>query len=294
MKKIIPIIFISFLLVFACGKRQVYHYDNETAKNQQLKARDHYTTGMFYQLRNKHESALIEFYQALLYDSTSSTIYNRIAENHMALGRYESALRYLQKSKTLSSNDIETYRLMSDCYYRLKDDEKAISYLNKILQIDPFDENSRSLILLLYRKTNNQLGLAKQYEELIKIYGEDKDWIHKAAEIYLKSGQLDEALSLFQTSLSSDSTNAAMWYSVGTVYELKRDTDKAVVAYLKALEYEPRAHHAGDRIYRIYALESKWKKILEIFKPYQQQFPSITFYTLAVADAFLHLDELDQ
>ena len=136
MKKITFITLISFLFVFACGKRQVYHYDTEIAKNQELKARDHYTTGMFYQLHNQHESALIEFYQALLYDSSSSSIYNRIAENHIALGRYESALRYLQKSKTLNSNDIETYRLMSDCYYRLKQDDKAIYYLDKILQID--------------------------------------------------------------------------------------------------------------------------------------------------------------
>lgn len=294
MKKINYILLISFLFIFACSIKQIYHFDNQTAKNQKLRARDHYTAGMFYQLHNKNESALIEFYQALLYDSTSFTIYNRIAENHMALGRYESALRYLQKSRTLNSHDIETYRLMSDCYYRLKDDEKAIFYLNEVLQIDPFDENSRSLILLLYRKTNNQLGLAKQYEELIKIYGEDKEWVRKAAEIYLKNGQLDEALSLFQTSLSADSTNAAMWYSVGTVYELKKDTDKAVVAYLKALKYEPRAHHAGDRIYRIFALENRWESILEIFKPYREQFPSIAFYTLAVADAFLHLDKLDR
>ena len=294
MEKIKFILLISSIFVFACGKNQVYHHNTEASKNHILRARDHYTTGMFYQLRNKHEKALIEFYQALLYDSTSFTIYNRIAENHMALGRYESALRYLQRSKALHSNDIETFRLLSDCYYRLKDDEKAIYYLNKVLQIDPFDENSRSLLLLLYRKTNDQLGLANQYEELINIYGEDKEWIRKAAEIYLKNGQFDDALSLFQSSLLSDSTNAAMWYSVGTVYELKKDTDNAVLAYLKALKYEPRAYHAGDRIYRIYALENKWEDILEIFKPYQEKYPAVEFYTLTVADAFLHLDKFDQ
>ena len=85
-----------------------------------------------------------------------------------------------------------------------------------------------------------------------------------------------------------------MWYSVGTVYELKKDTDNAVLAYLKALKYEPRAYHAGDRIYRIYALENKWEDILEIFMPYQEKYPAVEFYTLTVADAFLHLDKFDQ
>lgn len=291
MKKITTIIILASLFVFACGKKQIYRNESTLTNSQKLTARDHYTAGMFYQLRNKHESALIEFYQALLYDSTSSSIYNRIAENHIALGRYESALRYLQKSKKLNANDIETYRLMSDCYYRLKNDEKAIEFLIKVLAMDPFDENSRSLLLLLYRKTNDQLGMAKQYQELIEIYGEDKEWVRKAAEIYLKKGQLDEALSIFETSLLSDSTNAAMWYSIGTVYEMKKDEAQAVTAYLQALKYEPRAHHAGERIYRIYARENKWDKLIEIFKPYQQKYSAVKFYTLVMADAFIHKEE---
>jgi tetratricopeptide (TPR) repeat protein len=293
MKKITTIIILASLFVFACGKKQIYRNESSLTNSQKLTARDHYTAGMFYQLRNKHESALIEFYQALLYDSTSSTIYNRIAENHIALGRYESALRYLQKSKKLNSKDIETYRLMSDCYYRLKNDEKAIEFLIKVLVMDPFDENSRSLLLLLYRKTNDQLGMAKQYQELIEIYGEDKEWVRKAAEIYLKKGQLDEALSIFETSLLSDSTNAAMWYSMGTVYEMKKDEEQAVTAYLEALKYEPRAHHAGERIYRIYARENKWEKLIEIFEPYQQKYSTVKFYTLVMADAFIHKEEFD-
>jgi tetratricopeptide (TPR) repeat protein len=138
MIKITTIIILASLFVFACGKKQIYRNESSLTNSQKLTARDHYTAGMFYQLRNKHESALIEFYQALLYDSTSSTIYNRIAENHIALGRYESALRYLQKSKKLNSKDIETYRLMSDCYYRLKNDEKAIEFLIKVLVMDPY------------------------------------------------------------------------------------------------------------------------------------------------------------
>ena len=97
MKKIYYIFLFSALTIFGCGKQQVYK-PAEVSRAHELKARDHFTRGMFYELENKHENALIEFYQALLYDSTSSTVYNRIAENHMSLGRYESALRYLQKS----------------------------------------------------------------------------------------------------------------------------------------------------------------------------------------------------
>ena len=206
---------------------------------------------MFYELENKHENALIEFYQALLYDSTSPTIFNRIAENHMALGRYESALRYLQKSLKIKADEPETVRLIADCHYRLKDDEKAIDNLEKVLKLDPLDENARSLLLLLYRKNGNYLGLAKQYEEMINLYGEDEDWVRKAATIYLKNGQVDEALALFKLYVEADSANAGMWYSIGMAYELKELTDDALTAYTKAVEIAPEVTQAAERIYSL-------------------------------------------
>jgi tetratricopeptide (TPR) repeat protein len=263
-------------------------------KERLLKARDHFTSGMFYQLENNHEQALIEFYQVLLYDSLSTEIYNRIAENHMALGRYESALRYLQKSQGKKPGEPETTRLIAECYYRLKDDDKAIYYLNQVLNLDPLDENSRALLLLLYRKTNNQIGMARQYEKMIEIYGEDEDWVRRAATIYLESGQIDEALMLFQSYLNTDSTNAGMWYSVGTAYELKDQPDDAVAAYEKSLKYLPKFEQPAQQIYKICRKKNQWDIILNIFQSLHQAEPSIIFYRLILAEAYLNKNQYQQ
>lgn len=285
---IINILLISFLIL-SCGKQEVYQ-NVSTTSAQELKARDHFTTGMFYELENKHENALIEFYQALLYDSTSPTIFNRIAENHMALGRYESALRYLQKSLKIKADEPETVRLIADCHYRLKDDEKAIDNLEKVLKLDPLDENARSLLLLLYRKNGNYLGLAKQYEEMINLYGEDEDWVRKAATIYLKNGQVDEALALFKLYVEADSANAGMWYSIGMAYELKELTDDALTAYTKAVEIAPEVTQAAERIYSLARKEQKWVTLINIFQFFVDT-PQVDIYRLALADAYLSKEE---
>jgi tetratricopeptide (TPR) repeat protein len=274
-----------------CGKQQV-HKPAEVSHTQELKARDHFSQGMFFELENKHENALIEFYQALLYDSTSSTIYNRIAENHMSLGRYESALRYLQKSLKLQPEEPETIRLIADCHYRLKDDEKAIDNLRHVLEIDPLDENARSLLLLLYRKNGNYLGLAKQYEQMINIYGEDEEWVRKAATIYLKNGQVDEALALFKLYVEADSGNAGMWYSVGMAYELKEQSDEAIVAYQKAIEIAPEVTEAAERIYSLCRKEQKWDRLITIFEPFINT-PEAKVYRLGIADAYISKEEKD-
>ncbi len=283
---IILLISFSFL---NCAKQQVYHRAEEDRRHE-MKARDHFSSGMFYELENKHENALIEYYQALLYDSTSSTIYNRIAENHIDLGRYESALRYLQKSLRLNPDEPETVRLIADCHYRLKDDERAIHNLKKVLKLNPFDENARSLLLLLYRKNNNDIGLAQQYEELINIYGEEEDWVRKAATIYLKNGKVDEALTLFELYVHADSSNASMWYSVGMAQELKNDPNAALDAYRQALDIAPQVPEAAERIYHICRKEEKWAELIEFFSPYADTVYA-PIYRLAIADAYLSRED---
>ena len=291
MKKIFYIIIFPTLVFWGCGKKQIYKTP-EISHEHELIARDHFTQGMFYELESKHENALIEFYQALLYDSTSSTVYNRIAENHMSLGRYESALRYLQKSIKLKPEEPETIRLIADCHYRLKEDDKAINNLRHVLELDPLDENARSLLLLLYRKNGNYLDLAKQYEQMITIYGEDEDWVRKAATIYLRNGQVDEALALFKLYVDADSNNAGMWYSVGMAYELKEQPDDAINAYTKAIEIAPEVTEAAERVYALCRKEQKWERLITIFQPFTT-IPDISIYRLAIADAYVSKEEKD-
>ena len=290
MKKYLIYMGISFMIV-ACAKQQT-HKEMIPTPEHILKARDHFSKGMFFELEDKHENALIEYYQALLYDSSSAAIYNRIAENHMALNRYESALRYLQKSQRMSPNQPETIRLIADCHYLLKNDDKAIEHLKKVLEIDPFDENARGLLLLLYRKKGDLLALAGQYEEMIMIYGEDEDWVRRAATIYMKNGRLDDALALFKTYIKSDSNNAAMWYSVGTVHEMKDEPLPAIEAYARAVQIAPKVTEAAERLYALCRSEQRWQQLIDIFTPFIET-PHANIYRLAIADAYISKEEKD-
>ena len=95
------LLFFSILLILSgCSPNQVKKQP-EVDKSRIIKARDHFTEGMFKELEGESEKALVEYYDALIYDSTSSTIYNRIAQNHIVLGRFESALIYLNKSENI-------------------------------------------------------------------------------------------------------------------------------------------------------------------------------------------------
>jgi tetratricopeptide (TPR) repeat protein len=292
---IIFIIIFSFFYLFSCTRNSLNKNRYADIKSSLLlKARDHYMEGMFYQLSSNHEKALIEFYQALLYDSTSVTIYNSIAENHMALGRYESASRYLKMSLKFNPNIIITYQLLAECYYKLNKFNYAISYLKKVLKLDPYNEDARALLFSLYQKTENTEELSQQYKEMIDLYGENEYWIDKAAILYMKNGKIDEAISIYNQFLMKDSTNAGMWYSLGRIYELNDQEEDALVAYKKALKYSVKFTEATERIMYIFRKNSEWNAIIEYFEPLQQNYQDILVFRLILAEAYFYIKEYKQ
>ena len=58
-----------------------------------------FSDGVVYDLNHNYAAALLCYQEALLYDSTSSYLNLAIGRDYLALGKIESALIYLKKSK---------------------------------------------------------------------------------------------------------------------------------------------------------------------------------------------------
>jgi tetratricopeptide (TPR) repeat protein len=285
-------LFLTFnilLLLSGCSLNQIKKQP-DIDKSRIIKARDHFTEGMFKELEGENEKALVEYYDALLYDSTSSTIFNRIAQNHIVLGRFESALIYLNKSEKVDPNNIETHRLMATCFYRLKKDDEAITHLEAILEIDPFDEDSRNMLILLYRKIQNFLGLANQYENIMNLYGDDENLVRKTSAIYLKNGDNESAKILFLRYLKNDSTNSGMWYSLARLHEFDGEIDLAIDGYLKSYNYSGVVNEAVERLHVLYKQKNQWDDIILLFSPIISKDSTNYSAKLAIAEANYYLE----
>ncbi len=289
--KIQYLLFALLFLIIGCGKEGLYKKD-PISESYKQKARDHFTAGMFYQLDAQHDKALIEFYEALLYDSSSYAIYNRIAENHMALGRYKSALQYLNKSLALDAKEPETYRFAADCHYRLKNDTLAMKSLNKVLTLDPYDDNSRTMLILLYRKNNDQTGLAEQYEQMIRLFGLNEDWVIEASKIHLRNGQFDDALNLFTAYLEYDSTSTQILFNTGAAYEIKNEIDAAIDYYYRAIKISPESENIAEQIFRLCRQKGEWDRIIQLFNPFLKY--DLIVYRLALSEANLQKEQLKE
>ncbi|MEJ2053690.1 MAG: tetratricopeptide repeat protein [Calditrichaceae bacterium] len=297
MKKIMTILIISqFLFGFwGCS-----HTSNLTKRDSDdskisLKARDLYLKGLFYQSEGMYNEALVQFYQALHHDSTSPTIYNSIAENHISLGHYESALILLKKAKSKDPDNLETLDLMADTYFRMRDDENAIKTYKKILELNPYHEDARKYLIFLYEKNKNDLGLAEQYSELNKYYGKDIGNLYKIADIYLKYNKYDEALDAYNKILEMDSLNARTYYFIGNVYKKQNKDKQAEAAYLKALEIKPDFYSAIQDLALLYRNEQKWQQVIDVFENRNYQVDSLRMFPqMLVAESYYYLKNYDK
>ena len=77
-------LYISLLLLllsfWGCAPSVKMVKPKRQSKETMLKARDYYLKGIFLQQQARYTEALVEFYQALQYDSLSAAIYSAIAD----------------------------------------------------------------------------------------------------------------------------------------------------------------------------------------------------------------------
>lgn len=213
-KYTIPIVI--FVIIFGCStteqKKSDFSYliDKEKAKlnyidtsKQNLVTRNHVIEGSEYQQQELHAFAILEFQDAMKYD-TSASIYYALAKSYKELGKYDNAISMIVKALDMQPDFIPARELLAEVYltqYRLAD---AIKVYESILKLDP--PNKRK-----YRIT-----LAHMYEY------KDQD---KALELYQKELEESEDYSIL--------------LRMSMIYEDKNDTTELIETFEKMMSYKP-------------------------------------------------------
>ncbi len=296
MKKILLHSTLLLTLVWASGcmpaLKQHPHMDEHKAER--LKARDFYTTGIFKQQQGHYNEALVAFYQALQYDTTSATIYNSIAENHMKLSHFESAKIYLQKSLRLKPENSEALQLLAECYLRLGQDDQAIATFKRILKANPYDTDARQYLILLYEKNDDALGIAKENEAMLRLYGKSPEILQRLSQIYIRQKMYNKALYYLNELQAIDSTSAETPYLMGQIKDVQNQPDSAAFFYRKTLDREPTHKGALDRLTLRYRSKRDWKAIIDLYRPVLKADSTNRAARIMSAEAYYYLETYDQ
>jgi tetratricopeptide (TPR) repeat protein len=288
-------IFISMIALNYCAvNTQLKSASHRTVSS--LKARDFYLRGLFLQNDENYDGALVAYYQALQYDSSSVAIRNNIAECYIQKNEYESARHLLNEALIIDGTNLESLKLQADSYFLLKKDRKAIEIYQKILKLEPYHEESRKILLFLLERNGDHLELAKQYEALLGYYGYDEKTSEKLAQIYLEQREYEQGINVFKKIAAQNQENIHALYSIAYIYETIQTMDSAAVYYQKAISLRNDYIPAYERLSMIYRMKRDWRKIIALYEPplMQNNEDMIVTASLMTAEALIYLEEFSE
>ncbi len=146
--------------------------------------RDFVISGSIYQQQKKHAEAILEFFEALRYDSSAAVFY-AIGKSYKELGNFERSSDYALKAIEQDSFFIPAYQLLADIYlqqYRIND---AIKLYEFIVEESPTLDNTIMLARLYeIRKPKEAI---KIYEKISSMGSEDQI-LRRLADLYNQTG----------------------------------------------------------------------------------------------------------
>ncbi|OGB67433.1 MAG: hypothetical protein A2Y94_10425 [Caldithrix sp. RBG_13_44_9] len=239
---------------------------SEIQKQKLDKAYDHYFNGALLDFQDQYERALIEYYQALLYDSTSSQILKAIARNLLRLQTYESAISYLEKSEKYNPGDRETLNYLAEAHYNQQNFQKSIFYYNRLLALDPYNSSTQNNLIFLYTHLKMEQELMNFYKRMMSYYPDDSKYAIQYALANIRLKNTNEAQKVLQEVVNKDSSDLNTLFVLGNLYEIQKDTVNALKIYKNILLLEPLNEDVLNRLYRLYRSTGQLEEMASFYE----------------------------
>jgi Tfp pilus assembly protein PilF len=173
--------------------------------------------GQLFMSQGNYSMAILEFQDALELDPMASTIIVSMAESYWKLGKARKSEELLFNALNLNPDDFEAREMLANQYIFQNKHDKAIEQYRVLAEIS--DEDPRYLIALA-KLVLSQNNINESISLFIKAYEKDKsriDILEEAANLSLRSRQLDKARSLYKQLIDFDKNNA---YYLSTYIDL--------------------------------------------------------------------------
>ena len=215
------------------AKEQNYIDTNEISRA----AHDYVIRGSSYELQYRYAEAILEYQDALKFDSASS-IYFALGKCYKELKKYDLAVEYANKSITKDSTFVPSYDLLSDIYMLQMKFTEAINICRTLLTLQPNKFRQFRLARLL------------EYQD-----------IKEATKIYLKI-------------LDDGDNDVRVLGRLSDIYEKTRDTVKLIGILEKLHDVIPEKYEVSYDLLDAYLISRNYPKAFELLNNLDNTIPS--------------------
>jgi tetratricopeptide (TPR) repeat protein len=207
----------------------------------------YYYLGLINFEQNKFSEAVNFFNQSLAINPDNDDLLIFISDAYRRQGMISNAIDALERVAE-KRNDAQLYYAIAMMYNQENRIDDAMENLDRALVIDP--EHELSVVLYAEITYNNDMfERAIDYlEKVVDMRPDDEEASRRLALSYIRTGQLDKAITKYQSIIASDRNNIRAYQNLAAAYrtlagenpnEANRNNRLALQAFQDALRIDP-------------------------------------------------------
>ena len=210
-----------------------------TKPKENVRAIAHFMDGQLFMSQGNYSMAILEFQDALELDPEASTIIVSMAECYWKLGKAKKSEELLFNALNINPTDNEAREILANQYIYQNKHDKAIEQY-RVLAENAVEGNTKYLIALA-KLVLSQNNINESISLFIKAYEKDKsriDILEEAANLSLRSRQLEKATNLYKQLIDIDNNNSYYLSTYIDLIVMSGDYDNGIVALKSLIEIE--------------------------------------------------------
>jgi tetratricopeptide (TPR) repeat protein len=175
---------------------------------------------------------------------------------------FEEAVNAFEKALLVIPDDTTANLYAGWASQQLQDNDAALKYYYRLLDLDYHDPEIYSRIISIERYGNEDVDKALEMVVVAKEkFPENDDFNKQEINLLIKAERVDEAKDRINEAIEKEPENANLYFNLGYLYEQLEQPEQAEEAYLKAIEIDPEYLDANYN-YAVYY----YNKAADLFK----------------------------
>ena len=237
-----------------------------TKPKENVRAIAHFMDGQLFMSQGNYSMAILEFQDALELDPKASTIIVSMAECYWKLGKAKKSEELLFNALNINPKDNEAREILANQYIYQNKHDKAIEQY-RVLAENAVEGNTKYLIALA-KLVLSQNNINESISLFIKAYEKDKsriDILEEAANLSLRSRQLEKATNLYKQLIDIDNNNSYYLSTYIDLIVMSGDYDNGIVALKSLIEIEGETTERLSQLGILYYNTNRTVKAKQIF-----------------------------
>jgi tetratricopeptide (TPR) repeat protein len=250
-----------------------------------------FVEGLKEKMNGNYPEAIERFQKCITANGDISAPYYEIARILHQVGKDVDAIPYAKKASALEPENMWYQLLLAECYKNIRKYSEAAGVYNKLINSHPEKLTLYYDLAYLYMAAGKPGDAVDAYNKIESKIGITEDISLAKQKIWMRNANYNKAAAEVQQLINAFPKEARYYVILGTVYSSAKQKEKALEAYLKAVETDPEYGQAYLYLHDHYrGQDNKEKAFEELKKAFRSPSVSVDTKTKIVLAYFEEMD----